>query len=83
MLYQDLLDTYLPDGEVREEIDHLLEIKNNTNESDIVVRQPSIERWLGNQISVLEKEIPKSPGVVAAEVFDDVFRRVLGMVGQE
>ena len=83
MLYQDLLNAYLSDGDVREEIDHLLEIKNNTNESDIVVRQPNIERWLGNQISVLDKEIPKSPGVVAAEVFDEVFRRVLGMVGQE
>ena len=81
MLYQDLLDTYIPDGEVREEIDHLLEIKQNTDESDIVNRQPNIERWLGDQIPALEKVISKSPGVVAADEFDEVFRRVLGMVG--
>jgi len=28
----------------------------------------------------VEKEIPKSPGVIAAEEFDEVFRRVLGMI---
>ena len=81
MRYHDLLDTYLPNGELRDEIDRLLEIKTNSAESDTVERNAIIENWLNNQVPELEKMIPKSPRVVDVEVFDGVFREVVGMVG--
>ena len=80
MLFHEVLDIYLPDGEVRAEIDELLKIKTSTSESDTVDRQPNIEAWLANQIQELEAKIPKSPKVIEVEKFDHAFRQILGMV---
>ena len=80
MLFHDVLNIYLPDGEVRAEIDKLLEIKTSSAESDTVNRLPNIETWLENQIQELEEKIPKSPKVIEIEKFDNAFRQILEMI---
>ena len=80
MLFHDVLNIYLPEGDVREAIDKLLKIKMSSAESDTIDRQPIIETWLADQIQKLEKKIPKSPKVLAVDKFDNVFRQILGML---
>ena len=52
----------------------------STTESDTIDRQPIIETWLADQIQKLEIKIPKSPKVLAVDKFDNVFRRIHGML---
>ncbi len=77
MLYNDLLDEYLPDGPVRMEVDRLLKIKSDSNESDITQRSDIIENYLKEVLPQLEEAIPKKQKRLDYAEFNDTFRDIL------
>ncbi len=77
MLFDDLLNTFLPIGELRSDIDALLAIKQDTNESDWVNRNQRIEKFLVEEVERLSFLLPEQPIKKEKDLFDQNFREIL------
>ena len=61
MKIQDLLNEFLPSGELRELVDKLIDLKIKGAESANINRHLIFEEYLESQLSFVETKIPKNP----------------------
>jgi hypothetical protein len=77
MKIQDLLNEFLPSGELRELVDKLIDLKFKGAESVNINRSLSFEEYLESQLNFVETKIPKNPKKIPIEKFDSVFQKIL------
>jgi predicted nucleotidyltransferase len=77
MKIQDLLNEFLPSGELRELVDNLIYEKSRGAESAKIKRPFIFEEYLKKQLNFIETKIPKNPKKVPIEKFDSVFQEIL------
>jgi len=77
MKIQDLLNEFLPSGELRELVDKLIDLKFKGAESVNINRSLSFEKYLESQLNFVETKIPKNPKKIPIEKFDSVFQKIL------
>ena len=77
MLFSELIDEYLPSGDIRNIINELLAIKKGTNESDLVERNSVLENYINSKYDKLDSLIPKNPEKEPVEAFNETFREIL------
>ncbi|MCW8931556.1 MAG: nucleotidyltransferase domain-containing protein [Gammaproteobacteria bacterium] len=77
MLFSDLLNTFLSEGRLRDDIDELLRIKQDSNEIDKVNRNERIETYLSDEINRLSLLLPDKKMKLENEPFDCLFRKIL------
>ncbi len=82
MLFSELMDAYLPDGELRELIDHYLDIKQQEIEQHTVNKSPLLESYIERQRETLAASLPANPKAEKVELFDDVFKETLLLLEQ-
>ena len=73
----DLLNEFLPSGELRELIDKLIDLKIKGAESAKINRSLFFEEYLESQLNFVKTNIPKNPKKVPFEKFDSVFQEIL------
>ncbi len=77
MRIDDLLAKYLPRGELRLAIDHLLEIRQRGDETDRIALMPVLDEFLNAELKELSQRIPPNPPRAEMQTFDEVFREVV------
>ena len=77
MKIQDLLNEFLPSGELRELVDKLIDLKFKGAESVNINRSLSFEEYLESKLNFVETKIPKNPKKIPIEKFDSVFQKIL------
>lgn len=80
MRFQGLLDAFLPGGDIREQVDELLEMKSRVLESELIPPQPDLDEYLLRLYGQLEAALPKQVTPPAAERFDACLRETLRVV---
>jgi hypothetical protein len=73
----DLLNEFLPSGELRELVDKLIDLKIKGAESANINRSLFFEEYLEGQLNFVETKIPKNPKKIPIEKFDSVFQKIL------
>ncbi|MCP4693395.1 MAG: hypothetical protein GY859_35475, partial [Desulfobacterales bacterium] len=76
MRFRELLAEFLPDGELREFIDELLQ-KKESHELKTVERSTVLEGYLKSRLNDLPYRIPKNSGKPSLEEFDRTFLEIL------
>lgn len=79
MRFEELINTYIPQGELREAIERLLEQRQQGHETETTERVTLIDNYLMTQLPSLESQIPKNPRKVDIKIFDKCFRRILNL----
>ena len=77
MKIQDLLNEFLPSGELRELVDKQIDLKIKGTESTKINRSLFFEEYLESQHNFIENNIPKNPKKLPVETFDSVFQIIL------
>lgn len=77
MLFDYLLNAFLPKGELRSDVDALLAIKQDSNESDWVNRNLRLEKFLLEEVERLSFLLPEQPIKKEKDIFDQSFREIL------
>jgi uncharacterized protein len=77
MLFRELLERFLPSGEVREVVDHLVALKSQSNETDTVPRSAVLEDHMREQLATVERQMPSPDPPPPMAVFDETFREIL------
>ena len=77
---QDLLNEFLPSGELRELVDKLIYLKIKRAESANINRHLIFEEYLESQLDFVETKIPKNPKKVPVEMFYSVFQKILSEI---
>jgi len=80
MKIQDLLNEFLPSGELRELVDRLIDLKIKGAESASINRHLIFEEYLESQLNFVETKIPKNPKKVPVAMFDSVFQKILSEI---
>ena len=80
MKIQDLLNEFLPSGELRELVDRLIDLKIKGAESAIINRHLIFEEYLESQLSFVETKIPNNPKKAPIDMFDSVFQKILSEI---
>jgi len=78
---QDLLNEFLPSGELRELADKLIDLKTSGTETTKIDRSLFFEEYLESQHNFVEANIPKNPKKIPIEKFDSVFQKILSDSG--
>jgi predicted nucleotidyltransferase len=77
MRIQELLNEYLPSGELNELVEKLIHEKSRRTESAKIKRSLKFEEYVKDQLNILETKIPKNPKKLPIEKFDSVFQEIL------
>ena len=77
MKIQELLNEYLPAGELNELVEKLIYEKSRGTESAEIKRSLKFEEYLKEQIDFIVSNIPKNPKKIPIEKFDSVFQEIL------
>jgi hypothetical protein len=77
MRIQELLNEYLPSGELNELVEKLIHTKSRGAESVKIKRCLKFEEYLKDQLNILETKIPKNKKKLPIEKFDSVFQEIL------
>jgi predicted nucleotidyltransferase len=80
MRFQDLLEAFLPSGDIREQVDELLEMKSRVQESEMIPPQPDLDDYLLRLYGRLEASLPQPLTPPAVERFDECLRKTLRVV---
>ena len=83
MLFNELLNNFLPEGKTRDEIDRLIGIKRDGKESDTIGKSGIIESYLSEQFSILNERIPNNPDKEDMEIFELAFRETLKILASD
>ena len=81
MIIHELLDEYLPSGELLNFVKEMIDVKSKGDEYLKIKRSFKFEEYLNEQLGILEKTIPKNPNKIPIEKFDAVFQEVLSRCG--
>lgn len=77
MRFQDLLNTFLPSGDIREQIDELLDMKMQVLESEIIPPQEELNEYLIRLYGQLERQLPHATTAVSPQACDICLRHTL------
>ncbi len=77
IIFDELLNEFLPGGSIRVEIEKLLKVKKSSIESDTISTSSIINSFLIEEINILENAIPKNRNKYGMEIFDMSFRQTL------
>ncbi len=77
MRFQDLVSTYLPSGDIRDQIDDLLDLKSQSQESEFIAAQEDLDSYLLRLYARLESQLPAPIVTVKTELFDQCLRDTL------
>jgi predicted nucleotidyltransferase len=83
MRFQDLLNTFLPSGSIRDQVDDLLELKSQSLESEFIPAQEDLDGYLLRLYGRLEAKIPAPISAMPCEHFDQCLRETLSAVWPE
>ncbi|PTQ89201.1 nucleotidyltransferase domain-containing protein [Agitococcus lubricus] len=70
MAFIELVNRFLPSGDIREQIDELLVLKGQVLESEHIPPQEELDAYLLALFSRLEKQLPAASTPVSVDVFD-------------
>lgn len=77
MLFSELVEAFLPQGEVRHVINTLIEIKSGTSEIDTVKRIPELERFIDTNLQAVEANLPAASPAFTKDKCNTLFRTML------
>ena len=77
MKIQDLLNEFLPSGELRDLVDNLIYVKSRGSESANTKRSLKFEEYLKKQLDLVETKTPKNPKKLPIQKYDSVFQKIL------
>jgi len=77
MKIQELLEEFLPSGELRELVDEFKYVKSRGTEAAKIKRSLIFEEYLKEQFNFIKPNIPKNPKKILIEKFNSVFQKVL------
>ena len=80
MRFQEAVEALIPGGEIREVIEALLVMKTASSETDCIPRIEVLDRFLREQFSELETQLPLPGDPVAEERFNEAFRETLSLL---
>lgn len=80
MDFRALLDEFLPGGDIREQVDELLELKAQVREAEMIPPQPDLDEYLLRLYGQLQRSLPGQIAVMETERFDECFRSILKTV---
>lgn len=79
MAFEDLLESLLPDGAVRDAIDRLLEVKRRSVETSTGARIDTLNGWIERELQRMDEATPHLPSTtVEPAELDAWFRAALG-----
>jgi predicted nucleotidyltransferase len=79
MAFIDLVNRFLPSGDIREQIDELLVLKSQVLESEHIPPQEELDAYLLSLFARLEKQLPAASTPVSVDVFDKCLLDTLHM----
>lgn len=77
MLFSELVEAFLPQGEVRSIIDTLIEMKSGTSEIDTVERIHELERFIDENLQTVEANLPAASSTFSKDECNRLFRAML------
>ena len=77
MRFQELVQRFLPSGDIKEQIDELLHLKTNVLESEMIPAQEDLDQYLLALYGRLEKQIPAPLSAPNTESFDACLLKTL------
>lgn len=77
MLFFELVEAFLPQGEVRSIIDTLVEMKSSTSEADTVDRIPELERFIDANLRTVKANLPAASTTFSRDECNRLFRSML------
>lgn len=75
--FSELVNEFLPSGEIRTIVDRLIEIKSDGIEADTVARMPALDRYLAYGYAEIERMLPVAAKPRSCELFNQKFRAFL------
>ncbi|HEX5362482.1 MAG TPA: nucleotidyltransferase domain-containing protein [Fluviicoccus sp.] len=78
--FSRLLNEYLPRGDIREQLDELLELKTQVREAEMIPPQPDLDEYLLRLYGHLQRGVPGQIPVMDTAVFDQALLRILRTV---
>ena len=79
MAFMDLVNRFLPSGDIREQIDELLVLKSQVLESEHIPPQEELDAYLLSLFARLEKQLPAASTPLSVDVFDKCLLDTLQM----
>ncbi len=80
MRFQELVQRFLPNGDIKEQIDELLHLKTNVLESEMIPSQEDLDQYLLALYGRLEKQIPAAITPIESDIFDNCLINTLQTV---
>lgn len=77
ILFADLVDSLLPQGEVRDIVDRLVELKSSTSEVDTVDRIPALDHFIEQELAALKISLPTAKPAMSKDKCNSTFRTML------
>ena len=77
MRFQDLINTFLPSGDIREQLDDLLDLKSQSQESEFITAQEDLDEYLLRLYARLESKLPAQITAIRAEDCDQCLHDTL------
>ncbi len=77
MRFQELVQTFIPSGDIREQVDELLDIKSHSQESEFIAPQEDLNEYLLRLYGRLERQLPQQITAVSPDACDDCLRTTL------
>lgn len=77
MLFGELVDTFLPTGEIREVVDRLVAMKSDATEKDSVERIPVLDNFIDRSLEVIADNLPEATPSMSKAECNEQFRQML------
>ena len=77
MHFQDLANTFLPSGDIREQLDDLLNLKSQSQESEFISAQEDLDEYLLRLYARLESKLPAQITAIRTEDCDQCLHDTL------
>lgn len=77
MLFSELVEAFLPQGEIRQIVDTLIDLKSGTLEIDTVDRLPHLESFIAENLREIEANLPAAKAAFSKEKCNSLFRTML------
>ena len=77
MLFADLVEVFLPSGEVRAVVDRLVVMKSDSTEKDSVERIAVLDEFIDQNLKTVEENLPGAVPAMSKAACNEQFRRLL------
>ncbi|MEM9948399.1 MAG: nucleotidyltransferase domain-containing protein [Cyanobacteria bacterium P01_D01_bin.36] len=77
MLFSELVEAYLPSGELRRVVDELVTIKSSATEKDSVERLPMLDTFIEESVVRIGENLPAQKTAMRKDECNELFRQML------